>query len=483
MFMSSKILKLKSLQCTQIPSPESSELHTRLRINDHNDVDTLYAKVGLNNTLTINREYKVMYVIKIDLWVGELLITHRLPFNIKPDAIVPLEEIEKRLSKGAPIKRPIWEQPIIGASGSASRDTPGIPIRQPLYMYEGHLPRYNPTKKARQPYGQPLSELEVYPYPYPSWKLPLPRIPRMQYFTGFRPIDFIGELNIYANIVAPDINFEFEAEGYTFILRYSLENLPPIDCDNLKDPEVKALLENFRNSTAPSKWPEIDKDQLVEDMKDRICDPIKVNQKGSDLCGSASIVYELVKRDPKNYIRICRNLYETGSFKSNNENYKASRNLRNSEIYEDLATADWMLMATLTEEANIFLNNMDADSGPLAMMATPRAIRKWLKDILLFSKVKQKIAVFNEYEVLEEAKRACNNGGVAIILVNLKLFDDVRLPDRRLVPNHYVSYDCCLRKTRHRRYFKCYTWGRIEPLNVAKRRFRKCIFRVITGEN
>lgn len=66
------------------------------------------------------------------------------------------------------------------------------------------------------------------------------------------------------------------------------------------DPAVYITLAEFEKSNTPGVWSNLDKNQILADMRSRILDPFQVNQGGQPFCRPTSIFFELVHRGSNN---------------------------------------------------------------------------------------------------------------------------------------------------------------------------------------
>jgi hypothetical protein len=121
------------------------------------------------------------------------------------------------------------------------------------------------------------------------------------------------------------------------------------------DPAVYSAIANFEKSNVPGVWATLDKNQVLADMRSRLADPFQVNQGGQPFCGPASILFELIRKQPLRYVQVCQSIFETGGFQGQTTRIKASQTLVKSRGRLRLSQADWMVLATLREAENSIL--------------------------------------------------------------------------------------------------------------------------------
>lgn len=250
-------------------------------------------------------------------------------------------------------------------------------------------------------------------------------------------------------------------------------------------------IDDFEASAARGVWPKLSKAEIVWGLRRRVLEPWRVDQGPTPFCGPAAIVFELARRDPARYVRIVRRLFETGSFTDQRrKTITASRKLRtfppHGEITEDSSGAkfhwsvpdvDWILLATLREDANLLLGVTGGLGGLNAAKGATTAweMVTWSKRILGSSGAEIRRAkpmgefgfepgvldlgvtdawagvrnVFRSRDVgakpaLQAAVRTLANGGSAMLMVNSRMLKKPATPNffTSLAPNvatHWIS--------------------------------------------
>jgi hypothetical protein len=249
---------------------------------------------------------------------------------------------------------------------------------------------------------------------------------------------------------------------------------------------VELELQGFEASTAPGVWLNIAKADLVADMRATIADPVRqVDQVNSQFCGPTSIVFELVRRMPRRYVRLCRSLYETGTFRSRTHAVTASEGLRATSVGQGMSVADWVLIATMRESENAVFGVDPNASGAVAGvqgLTTHWEMEGWTAEMLL----KQNTAisttfVWGEMDAIRYAERVFAAGGVAFVMIHADLLstdDSSFIPPW---PTHWVVYNGGLAEWDGRIAFNVYTWGENKLVSKPADRFESCMFGIVTG--
>jgi hypothetical protein len=208
------------------------------------------------------------------------------------------------------------------------------------------------------------------------------------------------------------------------------------------DPAVVVAVADFEQSNTPGVWTSIDKKQLLLEMRSRLVDPFQVNQGGQPFCGPASILFELIRKQPLRYVQICRNLFETGSFQATTARIQASKRLCQSRGRLRMGQADWMILSTLRESENvIFPVEPDAPDilRNLAGMTKSWEMKGWTREVLGYRKVKYiHTYIYGEFEALKETEAVIASGGVAFALITAAGLLGSKKPFLPY-PNHWIT--------------------------------------------
>ena len=244
------------------------------------------------------------------------------------------------------------------------------------------------------------------------------------------------------------------------------------------DPSLDEQLDQFARSTQTGVWTHLDKHHIISELRERISNPYQIQQGEQPFCGPAAVVFELIRKQPERYIRICRSLYEHGSFDGFTKEIVAAGRLCRSYGNLRMAQADWMLLATLRDCANkIVPVHPKAPKliRELGGITKPWEISGWVRELLGYLQTKSHpTPIFGEFRALQEADSTINAGGVAFGLINSQglLGNNSFLAARfhRIYPNHWVtilgniSIEPPTKITKNsnssRVQFDIYSWGR-----------------------
>lgn len=261
-------------------------------------------------------------------------------------------------------------------------------------------------------------------------------------------------------------------------------------------PQQQALqaIASFERSPAPSVWPYLDKAQVIADIKARVNDPFQINQGQQPFCGPASILFELVRKQPLRYVKLCQSLFQVGGFHGNTKFIEASERLRQSQGRLRMGMADWMILSTWRDNENlIFSVEPDAPDviRNLAGMTKSWEMKGWVAEILGYKNVKYyHTYIYGETEALQEAKNAIAAGGVAFALITAEGLLQNK-PPLLPFPSHWITIlgNIAINKGTPgqphsgRFAFDIYTWARKMRIDAQEEILEKYFWGIVMGWN
>jgi hypothetical protein len=251
--------------------------------------------------------------------------------------------------------------------------------------------------------------------------------------------------------------------------------------------QAQAAIDRFEQSPLESAWASLDKATIVADLRDRVANPFRINQGGQPFCGPASVLFELVRKNPERYVQICQSLFEQGDFQGITRRIVASDQLRRSlDNQFRMGQADWMVLATLRESENLLFpvepNAPDLIRN-LAGMTKSWELRGWVQEILGFGKTGYHHAfLLSDFAALNASIAALNSGGVACLLVTAEGMLQNNPP---LVPypSHWVTLLGNVTVLSDRVSFDLYTWSQLLHVDLDTDSFKKYFWASVTGMN
>jgi hypothetical protein len=263
--------------------------------------------------------------------------------------------------------------------------------------------------------------------------------------------------------------------------------------------EALAAIAAFGQSTAPGLWPHLDKQKLVAEMRLRVNDPFKVNQGKQPFCGPASILFELIRKQPLRYVQICRDLFEQGGFQAKTKQINASTRLRQESKGDlQMGQADWLVLATLRDAENL-LFPVDPDAPEimrnLSGMTKSWEMKGWVREILGYERVKYNHTyLLGDLGALRNADRVIETGGVAFMLVTADGLLGQAIPRKEelpvALPNHWITLisNVAIQKGTFGRHdsgqvsFDVFTWAKKMHVDAGEGPFERFLWGIVTGQ-
>lgn len=265
------------------------------------------------------------------------------------------------------------------------------------------------------------------------------------------------------------------------------------------DLSLNERLAKFARSPQSGVWNHLDKQQIISDIRDRLNDPYQIQQGEQPFCGPAAVVFELIRKQPHRYIDICQSLYEQGSFDGYTKRIVAAGRLCRSYGNLRMAQADWMLLATLRDCANMIVPvhpKAPTLIREIGGMTKPWEVNRWVRELLGYSVTKSHpTPLGHEFRALQAADNIINAGGVAFALINSQglLGNNSFLASRfhRLYPSHWVTIlgNISIETPAHitknkggRVKFDIYSWGRKIHVNTDAATIKDYFWGVTIGK-
>ncbi len=254
-----------------------------------------------------------------------------------------------------------------------------------------------------------------------------------------------------------------------------------------------AALATFAQSTQPGVWPHLDKTEIVRDMRSHLRNPYSVNQGQQPFCGPASVLFELVRKQPLRYVELCRSLYETGGFQAKSQFIQTSAALRQaSKDIAHLGPGDWMVLAALRESENLIFPvepNAPEMIRNLAGMTKSWEMLGWVREILGYDHADYlSTYVLRDLTALRKAQAVIDQGGVAFGLITANSLLS-QTPPKITTPNHWVTLvgNIDIQKGTFGRHdsgqvsFDVFTWAKKVHVDVNEGVFEDGFWGVVLG--
>lgn len=220
--------------------------------------------------------------------------------------------------------------------------------------------------------------------------------------------------------------------------------------------------------TKPAAFPKIDRQEVYQQVRDRMVNPWMIDQATTSLCGCAVVLYLTAKYRPGMYADYVLNLYEDGVAHLGSLRVAPGTDCRNYAPI-DTAGADWVGLAGLRDSENA-LFDYDEEGDMFAGINFPREVRNWLQHTG-FTIVDDDTDVVgtNNESALRKAAQLKQQGHEVVILLRAKWLQSSQsvIP---LVPDHWVVATSEIDLSGPNPVFTCYSWGdplfNLDPVSI-----------------
>lgn len=207
----------------------------------------------------------------------------------------------------------------------------------------------------------------------------------------------------------------------------------------------------------PAAFPNIDRHQVYQQVRDRMVNPWMIDQAATSLCGCAVVLYLTAKYRPGMYADYILNLYENGVSYLGGLRVAPGEDCRN---YSPVSTAgaDWVGLAGLRDSENSIFD-YDEEDDHLAGINFPREVFGWLEQTG-FTIIDDDTDVVgsNDDSAFQRAAQLKQQGFEVVLLIRARWLQSTQ-PVIPLVPDHWVVLTSDVDFTGPNPSFTCFSWG------------------------
>lgn len=235
-----------------------------------------------------------------------------------------------------------------------------------------------------------------------------------------------------------DAAFALDAPGSPWSVRDTLEKgfWPALAPASGGGVSVRALMKRYSAAGAKLRtlasgsgdvWAYISRSELVPELRARLRDPGIILQNPTGLCGPLSVVVELARRLPAEYVRAVTEMLETGKWTTiGGMVVTAEQELRNEPTpAPPIGKADWILAATMRDNENIH-EDVDDDANGLESITLWGAMSDWTHHALGLKYHWESCFHGGELDAIRVAQKAVDAGGVAFLLIDSDLIQSYK---------------------------------------------------------
>ncbi|MFD2940660.1 hypothetical protein [Flavobacterium notoginsengisoli] len=270
----------------------------------------------------------------------------------------------------------------------------------------------------------------------------------------------------------------------------------------VNDPETEAEYKEWKHNRF--RW--FNRFEVHQQINDRVKDPWKIDQKYSSLCGMSALYYAMIKRDPKAYENLAKELFRTGEYKIGT--YVVKPHEKALSMYETKPTdsnyksmgmseVDWIVLATTRSKESLnsqFVYNgfENGDVDMLKAVNWPDMLTRMCKEVAgytnaesfglnLYSIMNKKGIEAKAHDYvsnsdlleLQTIEKKYNAGHTILMMIDSDMIEDVSSynPKNLTTNSHWVVYEGGLTfydihgnittnvGQAEKVFFSIYTWG------------------------
>ncbi|HEX2887498.1 hypothetical protein [Vineibacter terrae] len=223
---------------------------------------------------------------------------------------------------------------------------------------------------------------------------------------------------------------------------------------------AQQIVNDFAAKTDAGAFKWLDRSTIASGLRARLNNPYLINQGQSGLCPSAAVVFQIARTKPEAYAQAVTDLFDTGKAKIGKWSLAPCQDLKDHRVPASIAEADWIIMASIRDSENWFIDyESETDRGG----AWGNEVAAWMKKAG-FTDIKEDWNYFFSKDVgnLVMARHWCAANYQVALLIDADMIDG-KLKTLISKPNHWVVLDSksfVILSKQDPVSFPVYTWGK-----------------------
>jgi len=220
----------------------------------------------------------------------------------------------------------------------------------------------------------------------------------------------------------------------------------------------------------------VTRNQVSTRLTQLIANPDAVNQGQLNLCGPATVLRTVLRRDPKLVVKFVAGLVEKGKGWFGRHLVEPGSDLRNQKFQTSWGCpmAEWVAMSSLRDDENWLLDFEGSPDDGLSGATTPGEIEDWLKETDLYSTVRDEANLVVNEDKSHIMGLAQDSNTDNILLIHSHLLRSASAVNKksdefilRAFPNHWVVLVGPVSDAGGRVKFDVWSWGSIYTIDVS----------------
>jgi hypothetical protein len=257
----------------------------------------------------------------------------------------------------------------------------------------------------------------------------------------------------------------FRARGP--LVMYGTQSIDDVFASGRKSDSNRVPYGPHTNADRVPAFPNVLRSELYKTLWQRVINPGAIHQRGSSLCGPASLLYLTGTYFPSKYSNYIIDLYEYGQAMLGSLSVEPGEDCRIYNPAGKIAEADWVGLASLRDSENAIFDYDEVEDA-FAGITLPMTLARWL-GCVGFCDIKNETNIYftKDEDNLREADRLFREGHKVCLLVDYKGIEAI--PERRgfisqifTIPNHWVVLTSPVDFSNGNVKFQIFTWGNDE---------------------
>ena len=220
----------------------------------------------------------------------------------------------------------------------------------------------------------------------------------------------------------------------------------------------------------------VTRNQVSTRLTQLIANPDAVDQGQLNLCGPATVLRTVLRRDPKLVVQFVAGLVEKGKGRFGRRLVEPGSDLRNQAFksFWGCPAAEWVAMSSLRDDENWLLDFEGTPDDGLSGATTPGEIEDWLKETDLYSTVRNEANLVVNEDKAHIMGLAQDSNTDNILLIHSHLLRNASATNKKsdefilsAFPNHWVVLGGPVSDAGGRVKFDVWSWGSTYTIDVS----------------
>jgi hypothetical protein len=223
---------------------------------------------------------------------------------------------------------------------------------------------------------------------------------------------------------------------------------------------AESVVATFEAKSGGGVFKNIRRADVAKGVKARLSAPGKIDQNPSSLCGPASLLFCLIKKDPFEYARYVTQLYDGGLSTIGSLVIRPSQDTKDyNPAPDNMDPTDWVALASLRDSQNAGFD-YQAAGDTLAGITMPIELSYWF-DKAGFTGIENVTNVFltKSRKDIEKANTLRLQGNFVCLFINADMLYGSKHNNKSVIPDHWVVLTGPVTFDGNKIRLQVFTWG------------------------